>query len=71
MAGNVGRVFTVILVAKWIDPKLAAGIYHDYSGYIFFPIALAAMLGFSKLLNVRRREGPGPTLDPVTVPNES
>ncbi len=54
IAGNVGRIFTVILVAKWIDPKLAAGIYHDYSGYIFFPIALAAMLGFSKLVNLRR-----------------
>ncbi len=52
IAGNVGRIFTVILVAKWIDPKLAAGIYHDYSGYIFFPIALVAMLGFSKLVNL-------------------
>jgi exosortase len=58
IAGNVGRIFTVILVAKWIDPKLAAGIYHEYSGYIFFPIALAAMLGFSKLLNWRRPSTP-------------
>ncbi|MBA3606937.1 MAG: exosortase/archaeosortase family protein [Chthoniobacterales bacterium] len=57
LVGNVGRVFTVILVAKWIDPKLASGIYHDYSGYIFFPIALMAMLGFSKLLNLRSADG--------------
>ena len=54
IAGNVGRIFTVILVAKWINPTLAGGIYHEYSGYIFFPIALAAMLGLSKLLNLRR-----------------
>ena len=27
---------------------------HEYSGYIFFPTALAAMLGLSKLLNLRR-----------------
>jgi exosortase len=56
IAGNVGRIFTVVLVAKFINPKLAAGIYHDYSGYIFFPIALVAMLGFSKLINLKFRE---------------
>jgi exosortase/archaeosortase family protein len=53
IVGNIGRIFTVVLVAKFIDPKLAAGIYHDYSGYIFFPIALLAMLVFSKLVNLR------------------
>jgi len=51
IVGNIGRLFTVVLVAKFIDPKLASGIYHDYSGYVFFPIALLAMLGFSKLIN--------------------
>jgi len=51
IAGNIGRLFTVILVAKFIDPNLAAGIYHDYSGYVFFPVALLAMLAFSKLVN--------------------
>jgi exosortase len=53
IAGNIGRLFTVILVAKLIDPKLAAGIYHDYSGYVFFPIAIIAMLVFSKLINLK------------------
>src|SRR5205807_6254943 len=38
IVGNIGRLFTVVLVAKFIDPKLASGIYHDYSGYVFFPI---------------------------------
>jgi exosortase len=50
--GNIGRLFGVVLVAKFIDPKLAAGIYHDYSGWIFFPVALLAMFGFSKLINL-------------------
>ena len=27
IAGNVGRILTVILVAKWINPTLAGGIY--------------------------------------------
>jgi exosortase len=52
IAGNIGRIFTVILVAKFISPKLASGIYHDYSGFVFFPIALLAMLAFSKLINL-------------------
>jgi exosortase len=51
IVGNIGRLFGVVLVAKFIDPKLAAGIYHDYSGYIFFPVALIAMYLFSQLLN--------------------
>jgi hypothetical protein len=38
-------------VAKFIDPNLAAGVYHDYSGWFFFPIALLAMYFFSKLTN--------------------
>jgi exosortase len=57
VVGNIGRIFTVILVAKYYDPKFAEGIYHEYSGFVFFPIALMAMLLFSKLLNpIRRRE---------------
>jgi exosortase len=51
VVGNIGRLFSVVLVARFIDPKLAAGIYHDYSGYIFFPVALLAMYLFSKLVN--------------------
>jgi exosortase len=53
VVGNIGRLFTVVLVAKFIDPTLAAGIYHDYSGWFFFPIALLAMVFFSKLLNAK------------------
>jgi len=54
--GNIGRIFTVILVAKFISPKLAGGLYHDYSGFIFFPIAVAAMVGFGNLLNMDWRK---------------
>lgn len=49
--GNAGRIVTILLMAKFISPKLAGGIYHEYSGFIFFPIALGAMVFFSKLLN--------------------
>ncbi len=50
--GNAGRIFTIVLVAKYYDPKVAGGLYHDSSGYIFFPIAFAAMLLFSKVVNL-------------------
>lgn len=51
LVGNVARLFTVVLVAKWGDPKIAGGLYHDWSGFVFFPIAVLAMVGFSNLLN--------------------
>jgi EpsI family protein len=67
--GNICRILTVILVAKYIGADLAAGLYHDYSGFIFFPFALMAMIGFSKLLNLGKRRQPDPPLPPV--PGES
>ncbi len=51
LLGNMMRVFSVVVFAKYINPHLAAGLYHDYSGFIFFPIAVGAMIGFSNLLN--------------------
>jgi exosortase len=64
IAGNIGRIFTVVLVAKFISPTLASGIYHEYSGFVFFPIALVAMVLFGKLLNIhwRRRITESPVL---------
>jgi exosortase len=60
IAGNIGRIFTVILVAKFINPSLAGGIYHEYSGFVFFPIALLAMVAFSNLINLAgMKEGAG------------
>jgi exosortase len=50
--GNAGRIFMIIVVAKFGYPKLAGGLYHDWSDWVFFPIALLAMYGFAKLLNV-------------------
>ena len=50
--GNVGRLFTILVVAKYINPALAGGLYHDYSGFLFFPIAVMAMTGFSRLVNL-------------------
>lgn len=49
--GNAARIFTVLLVAKFYDAGVAGGIYHHYSGFVFFPVAFLAMMGFTKLVN--------------------
>ena len=56
LIGNIGRVFSVVVVARFISEKLAGGLYHDYSAFIFFPIAVGAMLGFARLLNTDWRK---------------
>ncbi len=54
--GNAGRIFTIIIIAKLGFPKFAGGLYHDYSGFVFFPIAIGFMLLTSKLLNLKPSE---------------
>jgi exosortase len=66
---NVGRIFTIILIAKMGYPQLAGGIYHEYSGFISFPVALGAMLLCHKLLNLRSSGGgSGPQLQQASSP---
>ncbi len=50
--GNIGRLFTILIFAKYISPEIAGGLYHDYSGFLFFPIAVMGMTGFSRLVNM-------------------
>ncbi len=50
--GNAGRILTIIVIAKLGFPGFAGGLYHEYSGFIFFPIALAVMVLTSRLLNM-------------------
>ncbi len=51
IVGNIGRIFSIVLLARYYDPKVAAGVYHEYSGFLFFPIAIMAMLFFSQVVN--------------------
>jgi exosortase len=54
--GNVGRIFTIIILARLGFPKFAGGLYHDYSAFIIFPFALGAMVLTSRLLNMDLRQ---------------
>lgn len=49
--GNFARVFSVVVFARFLDPKTATGLYHDYSAFVFFPVAVLAMVGFGGLIN--------------------
>lgn len=44
VAGNFFRILTIGLMAQAFGQRIATGIYHDYSGYIFFPVAIGLML---------------------------
>ena len=54
--GNAGRLVSIFVVAALFGQNIAGGPYHNISGYLSFPFAIAAMLLFGKLLNVKPRE---------------
>jgi exosortase len=49
--GNLARVLSIALVAQVYGQELATKVYHDWSGFILFPVALAAMVGFGYVLD--------------------
>lgn len=52
IVGNMARILTVALVAQAFGQELAVGIYHDYSGYVVFAVAIALMVGLGAVLNL-------------------
>lgn len=54
--GNIARIVTVALVAEAFGDRLALGLYHDYSGYVVFSVAIGLMVGLGGLLNVDYRK---------------
>lgn len=54
--GNIARIVTVALVAEAFGEKLAMGLYHDYSGYVVFGVAIMCMVGVGGLLTRDFRE---------------
>ncbi len=55
VAGNIARIVTVGLVAEAFGERVATGIYHDWSGYIVFTVAILLMVGVGSLLNLDYR----------------
>lgn len=49
--GNLARVVSIALVAQVYGQELATKVYHEWSGFILFPVALVAMVVIGLLLN--------------------
>lgn len=56
LIGNAGRLVSIFVVARLFGQNLAGGPYHSISGYLSFPFAIAAMMLFGKLINLRPAE---------------
>jgi len=56
VVGNLARITTVALVAQGFGQHLAMSIYHDYSGYIVFSLAILCMIGLGAMLNIDYHE---------------
>ena len=56
VAGNIGRIISIALVSIVSGQKLGAGLYHDWSGYVLFTVAISLMVATAKLLNLNYRE---------------
>ena len=54
--GNLARVTSIALVAQAYGQELATKAYHDWSGFLVFAVALAAMVGFGWLLDLPYRQ---------------
>jgi exosortase/archaeosortase family protein len=50
--GNLARITTVALVAQGFGQDLAMKVYHDYSGYIVFSLAILCMIGLGAALSI-------------------
>jgi len=48
---NSLRVTTIVLIAESGHPDFAAKTYHDWSGFLFFPLALAGLLIVGIIIN--------------------
>lgn len=54
--GNIARIMTVALVAEAFGEQLATGLYHDYSGYIVFTVAIVLMVSIGSAMNANLGE---------------
>jgi len=54
--GNLARIVTIAFVAQGFGQETAMPLYHDYSGYIVFSLAILCMIAIGSLLNVHYRD---------------
>ena len=78
MLGNMTRIFTIALVAKFFGMRIGTGFYHDYSGYLVFVVgtllmiqtgAWIARLGRPQDANVPPAAASSPAAAPYAAPS--
>ncbi len=58
--GNLARIISIAVVAKFCGQEVATGFYHDYSGYIVFLVGILAVMQIGSWLQGSRSKVPGP-----------
>lgn len=57
MLGNYVRVFSILVITSWGFEDFATGIYHDFSGLLFFfPVALLCLYWAGSLLSGKKKQ---------------
>lgn len=52
ICGNIGRIFTIGLMAEVFGEDVGTGLYHDYSGYLSFGVAIVLMVSLGALISL-------------------
>jgi exosortase/archaeosortase family protein len=58
VVGNMARIFTIALVARFFGQQAGTGFYHDYSGYLVFIVGTLLMMQVGAWI-ARLRDGKG------------
>ncbi len=56
--GNMARIFTIALVAKYFGQSVGTGFYHDYSGYLVFIVGTLLMMQVGAWISRMRQSSP-------------
>lgn len=51
---NIGRIVTIALVAAGLGQEIGMKVYHDYSGYLVFVLAVLLVIGINALMDNAR-----------------
>ncbi|MDD5705472.1 MAG: exosortase/archaeosortase family protein [Kiritimatiellae bacterium] len=66
IVGNMARIFTIALVAKYCGQDAGTGFYHDYSGYLVFVVGTLLMVQVGAWISRLDTSAPHP---PDTAPD--
>ncbi len=57
--GNLARIFSIAVVAKFCGQEVATGFYHDYSGYVVFLVGILAIMQVGSWLQGKKPKAGG------------